>query len=111
MFRNPQDYGRETIPSIVYYKADKIIVGSRARTYLEKDFKNVFSAFNRKMGTTESFKVKSIDQSKTPTELSSEVLKELKGFIHTGEQIDAAVITIPASFDIIQSNATRKQAC
>jgi len=60
------------------------------------------------MGTTESFKVKNIDQSKTPIELSAEVIKELKGFIHTGEQVDAAVITIPASFDVIQSNATKE---
>lgn len=108
LFRNPQDYGRETIPSVVYYKADKIIVGSRARTYLEKDSKNVFSTFKRKMGTTESFKVKSIGQSKTPIELSAEVIKELKGFVHTGEQVNAAVITIPASFDVIQSNATKE---
>ena len=60
------------------------------------------------MGTTESFKVKSINQSKTPIELSAEVLKELKGFVHSGESFDAAVITIPASFDVIQSNATKE---
>src|ERR1017187_1675010 len=97
VFRNPQDYGRETLPSVVYYKKDKIVVGSSARTYLERDAKNVFSAFKRKMGTTESFKVPSINQSKTPIELSAEVLKELKGFVHTGEQVEAAVITVPAS--------------
>jgi len=108
LFRNPQDYGRETIPSVVYYKADKIIVGSRARTYLEKDSKSVFSSFKRKMGTTESFKVKNIDQTKTPIDLSAEVIKELKGFVHTGEQVEAAVITIPASFGTIQSNATKE---
>ncbi|MDR3711963.1 MAG: Hsp70 family protein [Puia sp.] len=107
VFKNPLETGKETIPSVVYYKNDKIIVGSRARTYLERDAKNVFSTFKRKMGTTESFKVKNLDQIKTPVELSSEVLKELKGFIHTGEQVDAAVITIPASFDVIQSNATK----
>ena len=60
------------------------------------------------MGTTESFKVKSINLSKTPIELSAEVLKELKGFVHSGESFDAAVITIPASFDVIQSNATKE---
>jgi molecular chaperone DnaK len=40
--------------------------------------------------------------------LSAEVLKELKGFVHSGESFDAAVITIPASFDVIQSNATKE---
>jgi len=108
VFKNPLETGKETLPSVVYYKNDKIIVGSRARTYLERDAKNVFSTFKRKMGTTESFKVKNTDQSKTPVELSAEVIKELKGFVHTGEQVDAAVITIPASFDVIQSNATKE---
>jgi molecular chaperone DnaK len=100
--------GKETLPSVVYYKKDKIFVGSSALTYLEKDTKNVFSSFKRKMGTTESFRVKSLDQIKTPIELSAEIIKELKGFVHTGEQVDAAVITIPASFGIIQSNATKE---
>lgn len=108
VFKNPLETGKDTLPSVVYYKNDKIIVGSRARTYLERDAKNVFSTFKRKMGTTESFKVKNIDQTKTPIELSAEVIKELKGFVHTGEQVDAAVITIPASFDVIQSNATKE---
>ncbi|HEY8659537.1 MAG TPA: Hsp70 family protein, partial [Hanamia sp.] len=108
VFKNPLETGKDTLPSVVYYKNDKIIVGSRARTYLERDAKNVFSTFKRKMGTTESFKVKNIDQTKTPIELSAEVIKELKGFVHTGEQVDAAVITIPASFDVIQSNTTKE---
>lgn len=108
VFKNPMDTGNETLPSVVYYKKDKVIVGSAAKTYLLRDGKNVFSTFKRKMGTTESFKVKSLDQIKTPIELSAEILKELKGFVHSGEQVDAAVITIPASFDIIQSNATKE---
>ena len=60
------------------------------------------------MGTTESFRIKSLGQSKTPIELSAFVLKELKTFIHTGEVPEAVVITIPASFDMVQSNATKE---
>jgi molecular chaperone DnaK len=108
VFKNPLETGKETLPSVVYYKKDKVVVGTNARTYFERDAENVFGTFKRKMGTTESFKVKSINQSKTPIELSAEVLKELKGFVHTGESFDAAVITIPASFDVIQSNATKE---
>ncbi|QEM20098.1 Hsp70 family protein [Mucilaginibacter sp. P4] len=108
VFKNPLETGRETLPSVVYYKKDKVVVGTNARTYFERDGKNVFGSFKRKMGTTESFKVKSINQSKTPVELSAEILKELKGFVHSGETIEAAVITIPASFDVIQSNATKE---
>ena len=108
VFKNPLETGKETLPSLVYYKKDKVVVGTNARTYFERDAENVFGNFKRKMGTTESFKVKSISQSKTPIELSAEVLKELKGFVHSGESFDAAVITIPASFDVIQSNATKE---
>jgi molecular chaperone DnaK len=108
VFKNPLETGKETLPSVVYYKKDKVVVGTNARTYFERDAENVFGTFKRKMGTTESFRVKSINQSKTPIELSAEVLKELKGFVHSGESFDAAVITIPASFDVIQSNATKE---
>ena len=108
VFKNPLETGKETLPSVVYYKKDKVVVGTNARAYLERDAENAFGTFKRKMGTTESFKVKSVNQSKTPIELSAEILKELKGFVHSGERIDSAVITIPASFDVIQSNATKE---
>lgn len=108
IFSNPQDYGRNTLPSVVSYKKDKIIVGNKAKEFLEKDPKSVVGVFKRKMGTAESFKIKSINESKTPIELSAQVLKELKTFVNTGDNLDAVVITIPASFDTIQSNATKE---
>ena len=108
IFSNPQDYGRNTLPSVVSYKKDKITVGNKAKEFLEKDPKSVVGVFKRKMGTTESFKIKSINESKTPIELSAQVLKELKTFVNTGDTLDAVVITIPASFDTIQSNATKE---
>ena len=108
IFSNPQDYGRNTLPSVVSYKKDKIIVGNKAKEFLEKDPKSVVGVFKRKMGPAESFKIKSINESKTPIELSAQVLKELKTFVNTGDNLDAVVITIPASFDTIQSNATKE---
>jgi molecular chaperone DnaK len=108
VFNNPLDYGRATLPSVVSYRKDKIIVGSKAKEYQEKDPKSVVGVFKRKMGTTESFKIKSLGESKTPIELSAQVLKELKTFVNTGDTLDATVITVPASFDLIQSNATKE---
>ncbi|MBB5639110.1 molecular chaperone DnaK [Pedobacter cryoconitis] len=108
VFTNPQDYGRSTLPSVVSYKKDKITVGSKAKEFLEKDPKSVVGVFKRKMGTTESFKIKAINESRTPVELSAQVLKELKTFVNTGESIESVVLTIPASFDLIQSNATKE---
>ena len=108
VFNNPLDYGRATLPSVVAYRKDRIIVGSGAKKYLEKDPKNVIGAFKRKMGTSESYKIKSLNESKTPIDLSAQVIKELKTFVNTDENIDSTVITIPASFDLIQSNATKE---
>ena len=105
VFKNPNGF-KETLPSVVAFRNDRIMVGDQARTYAEKDPKGVASRFKRKMGTTETIKLTA--GSKTPVELSAFVLKELKNFVHSGEQIDAAVITIPASFDTVQSNATKE---
>jgi len=107
VFKNPMDW-KETLPSVVGFKKDTILVGSKAKEFLERDPKSVIGNFKRKMGTSESFKIKSINESKTPIDLSALVLKELKTFVPPGESIDAAVITIPASFDTIQSNATKE---
>lgn len=108
VFNNPLDYGRSTLPSVVYYKKDRIVVGNKAKEYLERDPKNVVGLFKRKMGTSESFQIKSINESKTPVDLSAQVLKELKTFVNTGDSLESVVITIPASFDSIQSNATKE---
>jgi molecular chaperone DnaK len=108
VFNNPLDYGRATLPSVVMYRKDKVVVGSKAKEFLERDPKSVVGAFKRRMGTSMSFKINAINESKTPIELSAEVLKELKTFVTTGENVDAAVITVPASFDLIQSNATKE---
>lgn len=108
IFSNPQDFGRNTLPSVVGFKKDKILVGSKAKEMLEKDPKSVVGTFKRKMGTSENFKIKSISESKSPIELSALVLKELKTFVNSNEALLSAVITIPASFDTIQSNATKE---
>ena len=107
VFKNPDGF-RETLPSAVCFRNDRILIGERARNLVEKDPKNVASRFKRKMGTTEAVRIQSLNGSKTPVELSAYVLKELKGFVHSGEQVEAAVITIPASFDTVQSNATKE---
>ncbi len=107
IFKNPNGF-KETLPSVVGFRNDRILIGDQARTYVERDPKNVVSRFKRKIGTTESFKIKTLNQSKTPTELSAFLLKELKTFIHTGEVPEAIVITVPASFDMVQANATKE---
>lgn len=107
IFKNPVGH-KETLPSVVGFRKERVIVGDKAKEYVEKDPENVFGSFKRKMGTSESFHVKCLGSSITPINLSSYVLKELKNFVYTNEPIESVVITIPASFDTIQSNATKK---
>src|SRR5262245_2050373 len=107
VFKNPNGF-KETLPSVIGFRNDRTLIGDQGRTYAEKNSKSVASRFKRKMGTTETIKIQSIKASKTPVELSALVLKELKTFVHTGENVEAAVVTIPASFDTVQSNATKE---
>jgi molecular chaperone DnaK len=107
VFKNPIGF-KETLPSVVAYRPDRVLIGDKAREYISKDAINVFSSFKRKMGTDEKYYVVNLDENVTPIELSSLVLGELKNFVQTQEKLDACVITIPASFDTMQSNATLK---
>lgn len=107
VYKNPVGW-KNTLPSVVAFRRDRIIVGDKAKEYVEKDSANVFGFFKRKMGTPETFYVPNLGADKTPIELSALVLKELKNFIVDGAAPHSVVITIPASFDTIQSNATKK---
>jgi molecular chaperone DnaK len=108
LFKDPISW-KDTLPSVVTFRKDRIIVGQKAKEYMEKSPQNTIGFFKRKMGTNETFKLKSLDKSISPIELSSYVLKELKTFVQDNDiSLDAAVITIPASFDTIQSNATKE---
>lgn len=107
IFRNPIGQ-KDTLPSVVAFRQKRIIVGEKAREYLAKAPKRVVGSFKRKMGTNEKYQIEGHDEALSPADLSAYVLKELKNFVHTGEKVESAVITIPASFDTVQSNATRK---
>lgn len=107
VFQNPTTL-TETLPSVIAFKKDRIVVGSKAREFLEKSPQNVAYNFKRLMGTTETKRIEIINKSFSPVELSSFVLKELKALIHTGEQPEAAIITVPASFNLPQKESTKE---
>lgn len=96
------------MPSCVAFRGNRTIIGDKALDYLEKDAENVCMLFKRKMGTQETYFIPSINKEVSPIELSSLIIKELKNFVSDTDQLQTAVITIPASFDTIQSNATKK---
>ncbi|RYY41632.1 MAG: hypothetical protein EOO08_00430 [Chitinophagaceae bacterium] len=107
VFKNPLS-GKETLPSVVAFRGDRTIVGEKARELVSKDPINVIGSFKRKMGTDEQYSIAATGTTMTPIALSALVLKELRNFVHTGESVESIVLTIPASFDTIQSNATKK---
>ncbi len=107
IFKNPAGM-KVNLPSVVAFRKERILIGDKAREYVEKDPANVFSCFKRKMGTGESFFIPNHGSFKTPIELSALILQELTHFIYTGETPESVVITIPASFDTLQSNATKE---
>ncbi len=107
ILRNPLSL-KETLPSVVAYRKSRILVGEKAREFMERDPENVVGGFKRKMGTADRYFIRSLDQQVSPVDLSAQVLKELRSFVHGGIVPEAVVITIPASFDTIQSNATHE---
>ncbi|WP_040282284.1 Hsp70 family protein [Psychroserpens damuponensis] len=107
IYNNPLGL-KQTLPSCIAFRGNRTVIGDKALDYLEKDAENICMLFKRKMGTQDTYFVPSIDKEMSPIELSSMILKELKNFVNDEEVLDAVVITIPASFDTIQSNATKK---
>ena len=107
VFKNPAGQ-KETLPSAIAYRKNRILIGDKAREFVEKDAANVFSGFKRKMGTAEKYFIPETMEFKSPVDFSAMILQELKNFILGDEVPDAVVITIPASFDTIQSNATKE---
>nr|WP_321222872.1 Hsp70 family protein [uncultured Psychroserpens sp.] len=107
IYNNPLGL-KQTLPSCIAFRGNRIVIGDKALDYLEKDAENICMLFKRKMGTQDTYYVPSIDKEMSPIELSSLILKELKNFVNDDDVLDSVVITIPASFDTIQSNATKK---
>lgn len=105
IYKNPVGF-KDHLPSVVSFRKGRIQTGEKAREQITLDAMNVFSSFKRKMGTNQNYFIQSLDKEITPIELSSIILKELMAF--AGDGVFSAVITIPASFDTIQSNATKK---
>ncbi len=107
VFKNPINW-KDTLPSVVAFRKNRIVVGEKAREFLQKDPQNVVGGFKRKMGTSDTYPIAATGEKLSPIDLSAHILKELKNFVPDSQNIPAAVITIPASFDTMQSNATKK---
>lgn len=106
IFKNPVGFS-DTLPSAISFRKNRISIGGKAREMMGKPNSDVFTAFKRKMGTDHQYLISETNESKSAIDLSAMILKELASFV-TDEKIESVIITIPASFDTIQSNATKK---
>lgn len=99
------------VPSAVHLDADSVVrVGKDALERRFSDSANTALEFKRLMGTGNTISFPSSGRQMSPAELSSEVLKYLlrRAEEQDGTAITAAVITIPAMFQLPQCEATRE---
>jgi len=106
---------QDITPSAVHInKKGEAHVGLRAKGRLEdpRAADDVYIEFKRRMGTQHTYEFASSGLRRKPEELSADILKVLRGDAQqmTGEQCDAAVITVPAAFEQRQCEATRRAA-
>src|SRR5690348_11299887 len=111
VFKN--NLNEECTPSAVWISKNKqLYVGRTAKEHLESDPKDAYGEFKLQMGHPQIYTFEQGGRTMAPEELSAEVLKSLKASVmkRLGEDVQAAVITIPAAFGLAQTEATRKAA-
>lgn len=105
----PNPLGEVLTPSVVNVEEEgKIVVGAVAKERLVSHPLASASSFKRYMGTNKTFTLE--EQTFTPQELSSFVLRQLKRDAEEflGEEVTEAVISVPAYFNDHQRYATRE---
>ena len=101
---NPE--GNRTTPSVVAFKNGERIVGDAAKRQLITNKNTVYSV-KRLMGTDK--KVELEGKQYTPQEVSAMILSYVKDYAeaYLGENVDKAVITVPAYLNDAQRQATK----
>jgi len=108
---NIEPYKKTIMPSCVHFtKWSQIYVGDLAynKLFLPKET-NTFGEFKRTMGSDDKYYSSNTGKYYTSEELSAEVLKQLKQSVKD-EEFSSAIITVPADFDQVQVEATRRAA-
>jgi len=105
--------GFDYTPSAVWITGKGVIhTGLSAKNQWISNNQNTQIEFKRQMGTDQIYEFPASGCHLTPEALSAEVLKTLRGDVQqrTGEEITAAVIGVPAIFELPQNQATMKAA-
>ncbi|MDH1519232.1 Fe-S protein assembly chaperone HscA [Acinetobacter johnsonii] len=123
------EQGRVLLPSIAHYGVNQTQYGDEAKPFLTADPKNTIVSVKRFMGRSkadikfqhpytlvgEDNQMPAFETTqgrKTPVEVSAEILKQLKDRAEASlkNEVNGAVITVPAYFDEAQRQATRDAA-
>jgi molecular chaperone DnaK len=108
-----QPGGCVLLPSVVHIRADGVLLlGAEAVALRAADPDNTASEFKRQMGTSDARAFPASGRTLTAVEMSAEVLRCLarRAVALEGGPLRAAVITIPAMFQLPQCEATRQAA-
>ncbi|MGA3169657.1 MAG: Hsp70 family protein [Chthoniobacteraceae bacterium] len=109
----PNNVSGDITPSAVgITQKGTIYVGERGKGMVIDKDDDAYIEFKRQMGSDTVYQFKSSGRTLKPEELSAEVLKSLKADVQQrySEEIAAAVITVPAAFELHQCDATRRAA-
>src|SRR5262245_10501925 len=106
--------GTDVLPSVINInKMGHRFVGNRAYQQALLSPENVAQGFKRLMGTNSPITFAASGISMSPEECSTEIIRTLLAQVktETGEaQIEGAVVTVPAAFNQMQSEATLRAA-
>ena len=105
---NTADRMSVTPSAVLINGKGRMLIGQRA--YNSQKVEDLAIHFKRQMGLSKMFPFASAKIEKMPEELSSEILKQLRSDAETrlNRPIENVVITVPAAFKTLQSEATNK---
>lgn len=106
--------GADTLPSVIYVdKRGSRLYGRRAQDQVLVNPDAVAHGFKRLMGTATPIELKDAKIALTPEECSADIIRQLLAQAATetgGAAIEQVIITIPAAFNQMQSEATLRAA-
>lgn len=105
---NTADRMSVTPSAVLINGKGRMLIGQRA--YNSQKVEDLAIQFKRQMGLSKKILFASAGVEKTPEELSSEILKQLRSDAETrlNRTVENVVITVPAAFKTLQSEATNK---
>ncbi|WP_251330487.1 molecular chaperone DnaK [Haloplanus pelagicus] len=100
--------GDRTTPSVVAFTDDERLVGKPAKNQAVQNPERTIQSIKRHMGE-EDYSVEIDDEEYTPEQISAMILQKIKRDAeeYLGDEVEKAVITVPAYFNDRQRQATK----